>query len=570
MTADEETKPDARANDEPAPPPSAKESGPSASSASSISSAPHVRLKALPAAALAVFSGVLYWAAFPGIDVWPLAFVCWAPLMVAIYDQPPRRALWLGLLQGLTCNVLGFYWLFGMLKSFSGFPDALCVLFMLLLCGYQGGRMAFMAWLYGRAARKGWPAATVFLLAFVASELAYPLLFPWYTGAQTHTVPLLMQLADLGGPIAIGLALAGGSLALAEPFWARLDRRPIDRRRVLAALAGPAILVGYGAVRLPMVDRAMAAAPSAKVGLVQGNMGLMGSEHRDPRPLHRDATLRLEAEEHPDLIVWSEAAIAYPFSEEHLSLMMHDTVLRDPYDRTGARAIKTPVLTGVILDRTPPLPLGQRRKKGDHPLFFNSAVLAEPDGRIDGAYDKTYLLAFGEYIPFGDWFPQLYEMSPNSGQLSKGSSIEAIPFTQNGVAHKITTLICYEDILPGFVNGAVRHGDPDLLVNLTNDAWFGKSTEPTIHLALAKFRAVEHHRFLVRATNTGVSAWIDAAGRSRGETPLFELVARSGEIRWMRGKTVYEIVGDVPWWLATLAVVAMGFVEKRRVFARVS
>lgn len=526
-------------------------------------SAPHVRLKALPAAGLAVLSGVLYWAAFPGIDVWPLAFICWAPLLVAIYDQPPRRALWLGLLQGLTCNLIGFYWLFGMLKTFSGFPDALCGLFMLLLCGYQGGRMAFMAWLYGRAARKGWPAATVFLLAFAASEQAYPLLFPWFTGAQTHTVPLLMQLADLGGPIAIGLALAGGSVALAEPFWARLDRRPLDRRRVALALLGPLLLVVYGAVRLPMVDRAIAAAPSAKVGVVQGNMGLMGTEHRDPRPLHRDASLRLEAEEHPDLIVWSEAAIAYPFPEQSLPFLVRDTVLRDP---RGTAALRTPVLTGIIVDRTPARFPGQPRKKGERSQLFNSAVLAEPDGKIEGVYDKTYLLAFGEYIPFGDWFPQLYEMSPNSGQLTKGSSLAPIPFGP----HKITTLICYEDILPGFVNGAVRAGDPDLIVNLTNDAWFGTSTEPAIHLALAKFRAVEHHRYLVRATNTGVSAWIDAAGRSRGETPLFQLVARTGEIRWMRGKTVYEIVGDVPWWLATIVVLAMGFVERRRLFPRAS
>jgi apolipoprotein N-acyltransferase len=520
----------------------------------------HVRLKALPAAGLAVLSGVLYWAAFPGIDVWPLAFICWAPLLVAIYDQPPRRALWLGLLQGLTCNMIGFYWLFGMLKTFSGFPDPLCALFMVLLCGYQGGRMAFMSWLYGRAARKGWPAATVFLLALAASEQAYPLLFPWFTGAQTHTVPMLMQLADLGGPIAIGLALAGGSLALAEPFWARLDRRPIDRRRVGLALIGPAFLVIYGAIRLPMVDKAMANATPAKVGVVQGNMGLMGSEHRDPRPIHREASLRLEAEAHPDLIVWSEAAIAYPFPESSIEHLVRDTVLHDPRTGTG---LTTPVLTGLIVDRSPPRFPGQPRKKGERPLYFNSAVLAEPDGKIEGVYDKTYLLAFGEYIPFGDWFPQLYEMSPNSGQLTKGSSLAPIPFGP----HKITTLICYEDILPGFVNGAVRAGDPDLIVNLTNDAWFGTSTEPAIHLALAKYRAVEHHRYLVRATNTGVSAWIDAAGRSRGETKLFQLVAQSGEIRWMRGKTVYEIVGDVPWWAATLVVFAMGFVERRKVFA---
>jgi apolipoprotein N-acyltransferase len=417
----------------------------------------------------------------------------------------------------------------------------LCLLFMLILCGYQGGRMAFMGWLHGRAERKGWPVGTVFTFAFIASELVYPLLFPWFTGAQTHTVPILMQLAEVGGPIAIGVALAGGSVALAELVWARLDGRPVDKRRLAIAIAGPIVLVGYGALRMPSVKAAMERAPKAKVGIVQGNMPLGGG--KNAVDVHRNQTLRLEHEQHPDLVVWSEAAIPSSIPDDQIEQVLSRYVLF---------GVKTPTIVGMVIQRGG---VPHTRERGQH---FNSAALVEPGGKVTGVYDKTYLLAFGEYIPFGDWFPSLYEISKNSGRLTKGSSLEAIPWRE----HKITALICYEDILPSFVNGAVRHSDPDLLVNMTNDAWFGKTTEPTIHLALAKYRAIEHRRWLVRVTNTGVSAFIDPLGRSSQETALFEEIGAVGEIGWMRQRTIYEVIGDKLWWLLTIAIVSMGFVRR--------
>ena len=117
--------------------------------------------------------------------------------------------------------------------------------------------------------------------------------------------------------------------------------------------------------------------------------------------------------------------------------------------------------------------------------YFNTALLADEKGEILGRYDKQFLLAFGEYLPFGETFPVLYDWSPNSGRFTPGTSIEPLVLGE----HRISALICYEDILPSFVNKIVAHADPDLLVNLTNDAWFGDSTEPWIHFALAKMRA---------------------------------------------------------------------------------
>jgi apolipoprotein N-acyltransferase len=124
-------------------------------------------------------------------------------------------------------------------------------------------------------------------------------------------------------------------------------------------------------------------------------------------------------------------------------------------------------------------------------------------------------------------------------------------------------LVCYEDVLPGFTRQAVREGDPHLLVNVTNDAWFGDTHEPWIHLALAKFRAVEHHRALVRSTNSGVSAMVDPVGRVLGEVGVFERGELYEELPLLQGTTLYAHVGDWPGMAALLLILWMAFVRKR-------
>src|SRR5262249_46057571 len=123
-------------------------------------------------------------------------------------------------------------------------------------------------------------------------------------------------------------------------------------------------------------------------------------------------------------------------------------------------------------------------------------------------------------------------------------------------------MICYEDILPDFVNKLVAEGDPDLLVNLTNDAWFGNSTEPWIHLALAKMRAIEHRRYLVRATNSGISAIVDPVGRVVVHSDPFSEQSILGQAGFMRATTVYELVKDYPWYLAALAALVMAIISR--------
>ncbi len=500
-------------------------------------------LAARPAYALAAITGLLYFLAFPGLDLWPFSFVALAPLFVALRGQSPKRAAGLGWLAGFVMTMTGFYWLLEMLQVFSGFPLPLCLLFMVILCGYQGGRIALAGYLHGRAEARGWPAPLVFTLAFVASELLYPLLFPWYYAATLHNVPMLLQLADIGGPYLVAAVLCLINIAVAELVLSRTKRQSPDRKVLLAGGAAALLGLVYGLIRVPMVDAKAAESQPLRVGIVQANMPLLGRQQSIPV----NKALSAEAKEKgAQLLVWGEAAISQSFDEA--------TYERD-VRRVVSKDLGVPAVLGGILRRS-----GEKDSHGRRTwTYFNTAMFADETGNITGRYDKQFLLAFGEYIPFGDTFPVLYEWSPNSGKFTPGSTIE--PFVWGDT--RISALICYEDIVPSFVRNVVSHAEPDIIVNLTNDAWFGDTTEPWIHFALAKLRAVEHHRYLVRATNSGLSGIIDPVGRTVVHGSTFRAETVLGDTHLMRTTTVYEVIGDIPAWLAAAAVVAMGFVRKK-------
>jgi apolipoprotein N-acyltransferase len=504
----------------------------------------HIPLRFWPSTLLALGSGILYFLAFPGVDIWPLGFVAFVPLMVALRGQSPRRGLWLGWVSGFAMTMTGFYWLLEMLRVFSGFPTVLCALFMAVLCAFQAGRMALAGWLSARAERHNWPFGLSFAGAFATSEFIFPLLFPWYFGATVHSRPVLLQLAELGGPIAVGLVLVAFNLALSELIIARLERRATHWRRVLPLAAVPGFAAIYGAIRIVSVRASVHEAPRARVGIVQANMSLYGKRHEIEEGLRRHLTLtqRLREQDHVDFVVWSETSVMRPVDENSV---------RAALPRAFSRNLGVPALVGSVLVR----PVDDAREY----VFFNSALSTDQSGEVTGRYDKTYLLAFGEYLPLGEAFPILYEWSPNSGHFSQGTSLESL---QMG-SHHVSTNICYEDLIPGFVNKMFRHHDAELIVNMTNDAWFGNTLEPWQHLALAKFRAIEQRRFLIRSTNSGISAFVDPTGKVLAHTGAFESAAMSQSISWMTGKTFYRIVGDIPWWLVTIASFVAAFVRRR-------
>jgi apolipoprotein N-acyltransferase len=492
---------------------------------------------------LAFASGLLYFLAFPGLDLWPLGLIAFVPLFIAMRGRTPRRAALLGWIAGFTMTMTGFYWLMEMLKTFSGFGTPLCLLFMSILCAYQAGRLGLHGWLYARIEARGWPPGLAFAGAFATSELIFPLLFPWAFGATVHQIPALVQVGELGGPIAVGLVVLSANLAIAELVVARLERRP-PRLKLSAALAGVVgVALVYGAIRIAQVERMVAAAPKARVGVVQANMSLLGKRRDKAEGLRRHLKLTRELQQKGplDLVVWSETSVVSALEEGQVEEL---------YPRLFTQSLGIPAIFGGVLVRRVP----DVREY----VLFNSALLSNGEGKIVGRYDKQYLLAFGEYLPFGDILPVLYELSPHSGKFTPGTTLEPLPLGD----HEIATFICYEDIIPSFVNSIVRSGNPDLLVNITNDAWFGDTTEPWIHLALAKLRAVEHRRYLVRSTNSGVSAFVDPVGRVVSHTQTFREQAIAEEIAWLRPWTPFQLFGHAPWWLVAGATITAAFVRR--------
>jgi apolipoprotein N-acyltransferase len=192
-----------------------------------------------------------------------------------------------------------------------------------------------------------------------------------------------------------------------------------------------------------------------------------------------------------------------------------------------------------------------RSRLGGGRREFNRVLLADERGEIRGTYDKVNLVAFSEAMPFDDRLPWLRDVFPAGGRLTPGDHVR--PLVLDG--WRISALVCYEDVLPHFVRRVVREASPHLLVNLTNDAWFGDTLQPWMHLALAKFRAVEHRRYLVRATNTGVSAVVDPVGHVVVHSGSFTRETLHAEVAMLEGWTPYETLGDWPGWLG-LGVIA--------------
>lgn len=498
------------------------------------------------AIALAALSGVFCWVASSSwIAGWPLAFVSWAPLFVALHRRTPRQALLLGGARELVAVAIGLGWLPSVIRTFGELPWVVCWAIASLIFAYGAGRGAAMAWLSARAEKNGWPRGVGLVLAVSGAEAVYPLLFPWPSAVQVHRAPILMQLAELGGPVLVGIPLSMAGVALAELAWARMDGRRVDRARVLIALAGPAVMALFGAIRVRAVEREIAAAPKVRVAIVQGNLPQSGSTLYRTAAIHRDATLRLEAEHELDLVVWPETALHGALDPD----MLQSTLHRLTAPEGGRARVAAPIVTGVFVQRRAAL--------------SNSALLFADDA-VRGVYDKMHPLAFGEYVPFGETFPALRRWIPNAGEITAGTKASLLRLGE----HVITPLICYEDILGGSTNDAVVEANPDLLVNLTNDAWFGDSSAAAAHLAQATFRAVEHRRYLVHAANSGVSAFVDPTGKVTGETPLLEEATSVATLRWMRSRTVYERLGDAPWWCAAALSLAMALVRRRALARR--
>jgi apolipoprotein N-acyltransferase len=342
-------------------------------------------------------------------------------------------------------------------------------------------------------------------LVMVAIEIGMPQIFPYYLAISQAFVPIIIQIADLTGPLGVTALMLALNGALVDAW--RLRDRGLRVAGRGAAMVGVLIAVDlvYGAVRMHQVDTRRAAAPKVKTGVVQANVGII--EKWDPREFAKLlATHQYESWQlsraGAELVVWPESSYPYALRRPP-DPFARDFGIEDP--RRVRRNFETSLLFGAVT----------RSAQDKYP--YNTAIMMNAAGERTGSYDKVFLMLFGEYIPFYDSIPWFTKLFPEASNFSRGSEPATFPLQAGGHEYRLGPLICYEDIIPGFARRVAKL-QPNAFINITNDAWFGRTAEPYQHLALAVFRSVEHRIEMIRAVNTGISAHIDAAGRVLAET----------------------------------------------------
>ncbi len=490
-------------------------------------------------AALAVASGLAMGLAFPKFDQGLLAWIALVPLFYVIEGESMRRVFWWAYLQGFASYVVQLYWIPIPLHDFADVRMEFAIFPMFLLAGIVAIDTAVAIWAGEFVARRTRiPAVITMPVAWTAVEWIrtyFPIGFPWnLLGYTAYRNLELIQFAEFTGVYGVSALIVFFNAVVYVVMFRRGGNR-LQAVSLSTLTALMIVLVAFGAWRIRNLKNAPSTG-SFKVAMVQGN--IPQSLKWDPNFLpqsykvYQDETVDA-AKRGADLIVWPEAAAAFLFQpdDRYPAMLTSDVQYRTTL-LTLARNIGKPILFGA-----PALAVQNDRVAG----FYNRADLVSDKGEVVAHYDKIELVPFGEYVPargiLGFFVNRIVE---GMGDMIPGK--EQTLFEFKGA--KLGILICYESIFPDLTRREVNEG-ADVLVNITNDAWYGESSAPYQVLAMAALRSVETKVPMVRAANTGFSALIEPSGRITERTPLFKRGTTIVDVSWRPVRTLYTMVGDL-------------------------
>ena len=490
-------------------------------------------------------SAILFAIAFPPYPLILPAFLCLVPFAVAIARRADRAGSWreaarLGFWFGMLGYAANLYWIAIALLIFTklAIVGYIAALFVLAPVVAVAGIALFVL----RRTTK-LPLAMLLPVVWVASEVVLnymsDLAFPWLPlGLALSRTPLLAQAADLSGVRGLSFCIAAVNGLIADAWLLRGQRAAIAKR-LAGVVAIVAALAVYGAWRM----RTTQLLPLAPVAIVQPNIPQeekwqAENQSRIESILDEITRKRLAAHD-AKLILWPEASLPGFIAE-------HPEWSSDL--RSMARSSHTSILFGT-LDV-------EWHGPGDYD-YYNAAMLVDSMGVLNAQppYRKSYLVPIVERVPFVN--PRWFKGLKYFGGYGRGKNTK--PFVVS--FGKVGVLICYESIFPQRSREFRREG-ANLIVNITNDAWFGKSLAPYQHEAHMALRAIENRVGIVRAANTGISAYIDPLGRIQGETQLDVADSRVYNAQTTSVTTLYVRIGD---WLGTMALLAtaLGLVSAR-------
>lgn len=477
-------------------------------------------------ALLAGLSGLLGFLSLPRTEQGYLAWVALVPLLAASETAATVRcAAGLGFLAGFLQWFGLLAWIPAVLTAYGGLPPVGAWLLEGLLASvlsvYPAAACALTRWSIGLGGRK---ALLVFPFAWVGLEAfrTYYVLdgFPWLLAGYSQTRWLtLIQVADIAGVFGVSFLVVWANTALAYT----LGERGRAGGRWWPVGLGAAMVAGcliYGSARL---DRWSKMPRPYRAAMLQGNLAF-----GEPRAVlewkfgrgYVEMADRL-GDEKIDLLVLPEAPAALNFQ--------FDAEYRRAMESLARRASLGMVLNNIHYSESP----GPAH-------YYNSAYFLRSDGRELGRYDKIYLVPFGEYIPWRSLFFFAETVTKDVGSFTPGSEFYVAEMGDR----RLSAIICFEAIFPQLSRAFALRGS-GLLVNLTNDGWYGESAAPYQHLQMARWRAIENRRFLLRATNSGITAVVEPTGRIQSATALGRAAVCLGSFGFEYGKTFYCRRGEV-------------------------
>jgi apolipoprotein N-acyltransferase len=486
-------------------------------------------------------------APFLSPPLFPLAWAAFVPLFWVIdRHESMRRAVLCGWLMGTFAHLIGFYWLVYTIGVFGGFPYPVSAVVFLIYATLQGLQVAIFALLV-----KGFGFGPLYFfppLFWVAVEFWFPLLFPWFLANSQSSFTSFIQIADVVGLYGTSFlvmwlnAIVSGAL-----FKTPSGPKELSMPAALFAACVIGSLI-YGSVRLDQITAQMNNASKLAVAAVQGNIevGMKWDPKQMNANLAAHAKLTREIDGGVQVVIWPESAIE-EFLPEDLKALPAQFVaslrLKDAYFIFGSRSFRGS-LTGPDLKA------------------FNTAFLTDPWGAVVARYHKQVLLAFGEYLPFSSILSKLPAM-PFADGFTPGDGPHTLDLP-GGI--RVAPLICYEDLMPELSRAFVKKSNANVLVNLTNDAWYGRTVAPWQHARLAQWRAIETRRSLLRVTNTGVTVRINAKGEIGDALPIFSPGVLKTDVEILEGETLYVRFGDWFAWattLITMVIIVVGLTVRR-------
>ena len=487
-------------------------------------------MKAVPAVS-ALLAGLLLPLALAPFNLWPLAIVSVAILFWCIQSAGAGEAFWLGWLYGVGKYALGVSWVYVSIHQYGHASLPLAAFLVLIFVASLAFFPALAIWFYARFLRmqSGLLSGISFAVVLVLLEwiLTWVMTgFPWLYHGYAFLETPLAHWAPLGGVLCVSfMVLLSGALLVV------LIREPRSRGMAAVLLLLP--WVGGALLSLPHWVTPVA---SAQVVLVQGNIDQESKWRQQSVQPIIDRYLRLsEGQWGKDLIIWPEAALTlFRFQAEPLLQRLN---------RRGQQSGTTLVLGIPDLDVVP----------GEGRVFRNSAIAL---GTGSGQYIKQRLVPFGEYVPLQSLLRGLIEFFDLPMSHAEPGAPGQPPLRAGD--WRLAMAICYEIVYPELVRQA--SAEADLIVTLSNDSWFGRSIGPLQHMQMARMRALENGRYLLRGTNNGVTAIVDEQGAITRRLPQFVEGVLEGEFTVMAGSTPYTRFGFLPWLLVLWLWVVSGMI----------